>query len=115
MPGDSKTTRPINLEPLVHPKEKLYFGIAVVLTVVIYFGLAKIIFSDAAAAGTMLTYVVLFVLASFLVRGLFIGHVRGNGIRVSERQFPDLMAIADRHARRLGMDETPDIFILQSG
>src|SRR3954462_4062256 len=115
MPGDSKTPRTNNLEPLVHPKEKLYFGIAVVLTVFSDFGLAKIIFSEAAVAGTMLTYVLIFVFASFMMRGLFVGYVRGNGIRVSERQFPDLMAMADRHARRLGMDETPDIFILQSG
>src|SRR3954468_9348920 len=93
MPGDSKTTRPINLEPLVHPKEKLYFGIAVVLTVLIYFGLAKIIFSEGAGAGTVVRYVLIFVFASFMMRGLFVGYVRGNGIRVSERQFPDLMLV----------------------
>jgi Zn-dependent protease with chaperone function len=115
MQTDSKTTRPINLEPLVYPKEKVYFAVGVVLTVAIYFAIARIILSAAGAATTLITYIVALLLISFLMRGLFIGHVRGNGIRVSQRQFPELMAMADRHAKRLGMDNTPDVFVLQSG
>jgi Zn-dependent protease with chaperone function len=36
-------------------------------------------------------------------------------VRVSSKQFPELNALADQHSRRLGLDETPAIFVLQSG
>jgi Zn-dependent protease with chaperone function len=114
METDPKSTRPINTEVLVNPKEKIYFGIAAVLTALIYFGLIKTILAIPDPTG-IIVYVVLFIFASFVMRGLFIGHVRGNGIKVSRKQFPELMAMADRHARRLGMEQTPDVFVLQSG
>jgi Zn-dependent protease with chaperone function len=114
MQTDLKPQRPIIVESLVNPKEKIYFGIAVVLTLLIYFGLIKLLLAIPNGAG-LIVYVVGFIITSFIMRGLFIGHVRGNGIKVSRKQFPELMSMADRHARRLGMDETPDIFVLQSG
>jgi Zn-dependent protease with chaperone function len=36
-------------------------------------------------------------------------------VRVSARQFPEHQAMADQQSHRLGMDETPAIFVLQSG
>jgi Zn-dependent protease with chaperone function len=115
MPTDPRSTRPLNLPPLVHPKEKLYFGLCVVISVVIYAALAMVIRAGGQIAGTVIFYAVIIVLGYFVVHGLFLGHVRGNGIRVSKRQFPELMAMADAHSRRLGLDDTPDIFVLQSG
>lgn len=115
MPTDSTSSRPLNLEPLIHPKETVYFAICVVVSLIIYVVLAGIILEGGPAAGTVLVYLVFGILVFFIVHGLTLGHVRGNGVRVSSRQFPELNAMADRHCRRLGLDETPAIFVLQSG
>jgi Zn-dependent protease with chaperone function len=115
MSTDSTAARQIDLDPLVHAKEKLYFGISVIFSLAVYVFLAVTVLSSGEAAGVVTFYGVFFVIGYLIVHGLFIGHVRGNGIRVSERQFPELKALADTHARRLGMDETPAIFVLQSG
>lgn len=115
MPSDSSSSRPLDLQPLIHPKEKIYFGVCVVVSIVIYLVLAWIILAGGPLGGTILVYLVFGIVAFFIVHGLTLGHVRGNGVRVSSRQFPELNAMADRHSRRLGMDETPAIFVLQSG
>ena len=115
MPSEPRSPRPLDLESLIHPKEKIYFAICVVVSLVVYIGLALAILSGGQVAGTLIVYLVFGILAYFVVNGLHIGHVRGNGVRVSSRQFPELNAMADQHSRRLGLDETPAIFVLQSG
>lgn len=115
MQSDSSSSRLLDLQPLIHPKEKIYFGICVVVSLVIYVVLAGTILGGGQAAGTVLLYLVIGIIVYFLLHGLHLGHVRGNGVRVSDRQFPELNAMAEQHSRRLGMDETPAIFVLQSG
>jgi Zn-dependent protease with chaperone function len=115
MPTDSSPPRPLDLQPLIHPKETIYFGICVVVSLVIYLVLAGIILSGGSAGGILLFYLFIGIAGYFVVHGLFVGKVRGNGVRVSDRQFPELNAMANRHSRRLGLDETPAIFVLQSG
>lgn len=114
MQSDSKPSRPIELEPLVHPKEKIYFAVCIIVSLAIYAALAMIILSGSPIAGPVIFYLVLIILGVFIAHGLFLGQVRGNGVRVSHRQFPELMTMAEEHSRRLNM-ETPDIFVLQAG
>jgi Zn-dependent protease with chaperone function len=115
MESASSSAPVLDLRPLVHPKEKIYFGVCVAVSLFIYLVLASIILAGGPAAGTVLLYLFLGILGYFLLHGLHIGHVRGNGVRVSDRQFPQLHAMAEEHCRRLGMDEAPAIFVLQSG
>jgi Zn-dependent protease with chaperone function len=115
MQSDSSPSQVLDLQPLIHPKEKLYFGICVVVSIAVYIILANILLSGGEAAGALLFYLIVGIVVGFLFHGLFLGHVRGNGVRVSDRQFPELNAMADEHSRRLGMSETPAVFVLQSG
>jgi len=114
MQSDSKPPRPIDLDPLVHPKEKIYFAVCLLVSLLIYAVLGMIVLSGSSAAGPIIFYIVIIVIVVFIAHGLFLGQVRGNGVRVSRRQFPELMTMADDHSRRLNM-ETPDIFVLQAG
>lgn len=115
MLSDSSNTRPLDLSRLVHRNEKVYFAISVVISLALYLVLASIIVGGSAAAGTVLTYLIFGIVAYFILHGLHLGHVRGNGIRVSSTQFPQLHAMAEQHSRRLGIEESPAIFVLQSG
>jgi Zn-dependent protease with chaperone function len=115
MPSDSSSAPPLDLAPLVHQNEKVYFSISVAISLALYLVLGSIIVEGGAASGTLVTYLILGIVAYFILHGLHLGHVRGNGIRVSSTQFPQLHAIAEQHSRRLGIEETPAIFVLQSG
>lgn len=115
MQSEPGASRLLDLQPLIHPKEKIYFGICLVVSILLYLVLASIILAGGPTSGIVLFYLVIGIAGVFIFHGLFLGHVRGNGVRVSERQFPELYAVAERHCRRLGMTETPAIFVLQSG
>ena len=115
MQSDSGSTQPLDLQPLIYQKENLYFGICVIISLALYLVLATIILEGGPATGVLVTYLIIGIGFYFLFHGLFLGYVRGNAVRVSDLQFPELKAMADRHSRRLGMDETPAIFVLQSG
>ncbi|MCC6649759.1 MAG: M48 family metallopeptidase [Candidatus Eisenbacteria bacterium] len=59
-------------------------------------------------------YVAIFAAAFAVSLGLMAGHLRGNGVRVSERQFPEAHAELVRLSQRLDMP-VPEMYVLQAG
>jgi Zn-dependent protease with chaperone function len=106
------------LAPLVHARERTYYAAMVVVSLLVYAFLALGAVESpesGAGLGVVLFYLVFFAFGLFMVQGLFIGRLRGNGVRVTARQFPTLHRLVAEHAARLGMKSVPDVFVLQSG
>jgi Zn-dependent protease with chaperone function len=57
----------------------------------------------------------LFALVGLFAHGLALGRVRGNAVRVSERQFPQLYRLAVAHSKRLGLKQVPAVYVMESG
>lgn len=93
----------------IHPKEKRYFTISLIVSVLVYFGLIV------GTLGIGIVYGLIGALIVFVAQGIGIGHLRGNGVRASERQFPLLYRTAVRISERLGLAEVPAIYVLQAG
>ncbi|MBL7685351.1 MAG: M48 family metallopeptidase, partial [Deltaproteobacteria bacterium] len=51
----------------------------------------------------------------FLGHVIFIAHVRGNGVKLSSQQLPDLYAAVEQLAQRMGFVETPEVYVIQAG
>jgi Zn-dependent protease with chaperone function/type II secretory pathway pseudopilin PulG len=52
---------------------------------------------------------------ALMAHALFLANVKGNGVRVSERQFPELDARCRRAAQSLGLTDAPDVYLMQAG
>jgi Zn-dependent protease with chaperone function len=108
-----------DLRSLVNPKERRYYALLVILSLALYallgLGLLGALATAPDALAGVLAYVVGFPATFFVLRGLGVGHLRGNGVRASEHQFPELLEMARRHAATLGLESVPDLFVLQSG
>jgi Zn-dependent protease with chaperone function len=50
-----------------------------------------------------------------IAHALFLASVKGNGIRLSGHQLPELYARCKVAAERLGLEEVPEVYLLQSG
>jgi Zn-dependent protease with chaperone function len=50
----------------------------------------------------------------FISSGILVGHIRGNAIKITKTQFPDIYAIIERYCEMLEID-IPSSYILQSG
>lgn len=99
---------PDQLARLVHPKEHRYFAISAIVTV-----LAVVLFVIP-TWGFGLLYFLGF--AAFIAIGKLwmMAQIRGNGVRVTERQMPEVHALATATAARFGM-QLPAVFVIQQG
>ncbi len=50
-----------------------------------------------------------------IAHALHLAHVQGNGLKISERQLPDLYQRVKVTAKELGLAHVPDVYVLQSG
>jgi Zn-dependent protease with chaperone function len=80
-------------------------------------GLAALIWAAALAGtdGAVLLYAVCGCLFYCFVRSALIAAIRGNGVRITEDQFPDLKRQIDACCRKLGQDVEPHAYLLQMG
>src|SRR5207253_212042 len=60
-------------------------------------------------------YIAIGVVIGVVVHGLLIGHLKGNAVRISERQFPEVHRMAGELAREMELDPVPAVYVLQSG
>jgi Zn-dependent protease with chaperone function len=113
------------MENLVHPKEKKYYRIAFVFSMIVYLVVTVILVSalglghgSGGAIGAVLIialYVVIIWVLMQLFQGYFVAKIRKNSVKISERQFGDVFAIVKSMAVEMGMKKTPDVYLLQEG
>ena len=104
-----------NLRGLVNRRERFYYALLVFFSLIVYGGMAAAAALNAQALASIAMYAAMFALMFFMTQGLMIGRLRGNGIRVSPRQFPTLYKLAAKHADTLGLRKLPDIFVIEAG
>ncbi len=111
------------MEYKVHSRENPYFAVKVVCTLLVLAGLAALVslLSDGGGVSGLTTlvtfgiYVVLLWLFVMFQKIYLVGYMKGNGIAVTERQFPEVHAAYAEMGRELGIKKLPALFILQQG
>jgi Zn-dependent protease with chaperone function len=100
---------------LINPRERFLYALMVLLSLVVYGGLILAAAANPEVAASILVYGAMFSLLGLFAHGLALGRVRGNAVRVSERQFPQLHRLAASHSRRLGLKQAPSMYVMESG
>jgi Zn-dependent protease with chaperone function len=100
---------------LINPRERFLYATMVVVSLLVYSGLLFVGLSKPEAAASILLYGLLFSFIAIFAQGLALGRVRGNAVRVSERQFPQLHRLAAAHAQRIGLKRAPAVYVMESG
>lgn len=92
---------------LVHENEKSYYTVCLIFSILIYLGLIISVIG--------IIYIIIGFLITLFLHGISIGHIRNNGVKLTERQYPDIYNRAKKIASDMGIRDLPDIFIIQSG
>ncbi|MGB6408739.1 MAG: heat-shock protein HtpX, partial [Planococcus donghaensis] len=87
-------------------RENVYFGISLFFSVFIY---AAIIVSVVGIAIALTVFAVM-----LFANVMMLGSIRGNGIRIHERQFPDVYERVQILAKQMELKKVPDVFVVQS-
>ena len=111
------------MENLVYPKEKSYYRIALVFSMIVYAIVAIALIAmvavarGAGAAPLILVFFYVFLIWIFIhfAQGYFIARIRKSSVKISERQFGDVFAIIKSMAAEMGMKKMPDVYLLQEG
>lgn len=99
----------------VHKKETIYFFIMSAISMVIYAGICFCLLTvrNIMAIVPFAIYACFFLAIYKLGSLLLLGHLKGNAVKINEKQFPDIYAIVKEHASRLELDRIPDVYLLQ--
>lgn len=100
---------PVGLSPqsLTVPKERQYHTWVLILSVLIWAGLAITVVG--------LFYAALLGFFVWLGNGLLTAHLRAEAVRVGSEQLPELDACFNDVCQRLGVTKVPALYVLQSG
>jgi Zn-dependent protease with chaperone function/type II secretory pathway pseudopilin PulG len=94
------------MKELVYPRERILGAITLIIGLLVWLGLVVGTFG-----GALIALAVGFVLYLFAQSAL-IAHIKGNGVELSEAQFPDLHAQFVACCDELGMKKRPQAYVL---
>lgn len=87
-------------------RETVYFVLAIIFSVFVYLIAAFSVIGIGIA-------LVLFAIMMFL-NMVMLGSIRGNGVRISEHQFPEVYERVKVMSEQMGLAKVPDVFVIQS-
>ncbi|MDZ5712848.1 M48 family metallopeptidase [Jeotgalibacillus haloalkalitolerans] len=96
----------MNHQGIKSERETVYFVLSAIFSVLIYIMAAVSIIGIGIALAVLA--VVLF------TNALMLGSIRGNGVRVSEKQFSDVYERTVVLSKEMGLKKVPDFFVIQS-
>ena len=96
----------------INHKEKIYFGIMSVISILTYSTVTYFLLFTKYYS-ILFAYIIIGLIFNKLVSMFFIGHIKGNAIKISEKQFPDTFNILKNHSQTLKLNEIPDMYVLQ--
>jgi Zn-dependent protease with chaperone function/type II secretory pathway pseudopilin PulG len=94
---------------LVYKNEKRLFGLMLVLSALVWVLLLI------GTVGMVLAYALFAFLFYCFAQSALISYIKGNGVRITEDQFPDLKQQIDACCRKLEVSEEPQAYLLQMG
>lgn len=107
----------------IEPKEYLYLSLKIVITVaidlLICFFLYKLFTNlNTVVAFEMIAilfYLGLIGLYIFFSFGVMVGHIKGNGVKLTPQQLPGVYSVIEQQSIKLGLRNIPEAYLLQSG
>jgi Zn-dependent protease with chaperone function len=100
---------------LINGRERFLYAVMLIVSLLVYAALVLVVLEKPEAGAPILMYGLVFSFVGLFVHGLALGRVRGNAVRVSEKQFPQLHRLAAAHARKLGLKQVPTVYVMESG
>lgn len=92
---------------MIHKNENKYFWIVLSISIVSYLLFALSVVGIFILLG--------FMLISLLLHALMIGHIRLNGVKIGQNQFPLVYSTVEALCVKMEIKQMPDIYVIQSG
>lgn len=87
-------------------RETVYFIISLIFSLIVY------VFTIISVVGIAIALII-FAFMLF-VNAMMLGSIRGNGVRIHERQFPDVYERVQTLSKEMELKKVPEVFVIQS-
>lgn len=99
----------------INNKEKLYLVFMSIVSILLY-GLLFYHLKNSSPIAITYSYIITACFGLGMFMSLwFIGYLRGNGVKINRKQFPDVYEILESHSKKLNLKIVPDVYLVQSG
>ncbi|NHN31842.1 M48 family metallopeptidase [Paenibacillus agricola] len=92
---------------LVHENETTWYVLSLVISLLFYLSLIVSVIG--------IIYIVIGIIATLILHGLMVAGIRSSGVKLTERQFPEVYEQVQILCRQMDIVQVPDVFIIQSG
>ncbi len=104
----------------VHKKENIYFWSLAIISSFIYLSWIYhcISFITSGIVSPFLglsLYIIFYTIVLYFLMQSDIGKIRGNAVKVSIKQFPDLFELVNKQSKQLGLKKIPSVYVMQEG
>ncbi|GAF64784.1 hypothetical protein BTS2_1680 [Bacillus sp. TS-2] len=93
-------------EKIASSRETVYFVLSLIVSIIIYI--------LAALSIVGIGILVLIFAVVFIMNIMMLGSIRGNGVKVTEGQFPEVYERVVEIATKMKLEKVPDIFVIES-
>lgn len=104
----------LDINSIRYPGEKGAFSVLLVASFLTLAGFAAGLALSPQSGLVILFYAGLFLFTSWLGKILAMASVRGHGIRVTEKQYPQIHEYVRHFAERLQVKKQPEVYVIQS-
>jgi Zn-dependent protease with chaperone function len=94
------------LDELVYPHERTLFALSLVISIGFW------LFLLVGTFGLVLVYALMFFVFYLFAQSGLIAYIKGNAVRVTPQQYPDLHQRLSASCQRLGMEVAPETYLL---
>ena len=104
----------LDIDAIRYPGEKGAFSVLRFASFLTLGVLVMVLVKEAAAALAILFYVGVYLFISWLAKIFAMASIRGHGIRVTEKQYPQIHEYVQQFAARLGLKKAPEVYVIQA-
>ncbi len=97
----------MDIQRLRTGKEKSLFAISLVVSLLAWIVVVVTVIG--------IFYALFFGLFMLIAHVLMIAHIKGHGVRLSEKQLPEIYARVISASEKLGLKTTPEVYVMQAG
>jgi Zn-dependent protease with chaperone function len=99
---------------IIHKKERRYYFLMIAVSLLIYgIALQYLLTLKLAYMLFLFLYPLVFFIFFTFTATIFMGQIRGNAIRVSQNQFPEIYDLLQKQSEKLELKSIPAMYILQ--
>jgi len=94
---------------LTYKHEKTLFLISAIISALVW------LIITVGTFGVIFVYILIGYLFFLFAHSAFISQLKGNGVHITEEQFPELYQSIQKNAEKVGLKDTPDAYLLRTG